>query len=112
MQFSDGAAGNLLYGSAPPGMHSSNSAVTGIDDQDRDAVCGFDRHQNARRVFNEGVAFSQRAAPAFGGDHRIGMDLVQSGDIWTLAEIIRQSGTKAVHQPIECVQRTDAIDIF
>ena len=37
---------------------------------------------------------------------------VQSGDIWTLPEIIRQSGTKTVNQPIECVQLRDAIDIF
>ena len=112
MQFSDGTAGDVSYSSTPAGMHCSDSAIPGIDDQDRDAVCGFDRYQNARRIFNEGVAFSQRARPAFGGDHRIGMDLPQSGDIWTLAEILRQPGTKTVHQPIECVQRTDAIDVF
>jgi hypothetical protein len=88
MQFGNGARGDGPYGSTPAGMHCGYGSIPGIDNQERNAIRGFDGYQNVWRVFDKGVAFSQTAGPAFGGDHLIGMDLVESGDIWARAEII------------------------
>lgn len=112
VQFVNGVAGNVSYGSTPAGVDRSDSSIAGIDDQDRYAVRRLDCDKDTGRVFDEGVSLPQRAGVPIGGDHGIGMDLVESGDIWTLAEIFGQPGAKTMHQPIECIQQTDAIDVF
>jgi len=112
LHLSDGPGGDLSRGSSPACMNSGHGTFDGIYHQQGNAIGGFDRHQQPRSVFQERVAVAQAAGPATGGYHSIGVNLMQGCEVAATAEAFRPAGSEAMHQPVERLERTHAVDIL
>ncbi len=70
---------NVRDRAPPSSVHRCDYAVALVHQQNRHAVRSLDRDHRARAVFEKRIALPQDAAPAFGRDHRRGVDLLDRG---------------------------------
>ena len=87
-------------------MHSSDSAVAGIDQQNRDAVCDSNADTLAGFVGDERIAFALAIFDAGCIDNAVGVDLPQRDACFR----IRQTRAEAVFLSDELLEGIATID--
>lgn len=73
--------GYVRGGASPSGMHGGKGAMALVDQQDGDAIGGFDSDDSTGAVFEEGVGQPQNAKSALGCDAVGRVDLLDGGEI-------------------------------
>jgi hypothetical protein len=98
---------DFLHCPAPTRMHRGDPAAAGVNQQHREAIGRFHGNQGPRRFGDEGIALADPAAGSVYAHGDVGVDLVQSRNVFRVARV---TGAEAMFQPREPFERFGAVN--
>lgn len=81
LHFADGLCDDALQCAAPTRMNRGNRTVFGVDQKNRNTVCGLNREQQPRTICRGGVAAAWCCGWSFENVRNIGVNLAECGEL-------------------------------